>query len=101
MKCPYIEKGLRCNNAKEWEMCGCERVAQAKLVIPDIPPELRVAAEQLATASIYQLRLSLTHASPELKLLVAKALLAKVRTMVEDLEQGVINVDNSKGNSIG
>ena len=54
-----------------------------------IVPQLRVAAEQIAAACIYQLRQGLIHASPELKLLTAKALLGKVRLMVEDLEQGV------------
>ena len=57
---------------------------------PDgINPALRVRAEQIATASVYQFRNLLIGESPELKLLASKALLAKVRTMVEDLEQSI------------
>jgi len=55
----------------------------------EIDPALRVSAEQVATNAIYMFRNILTGASPELKLVAAKALLAKVRTMVEDLEQSV------------
>lgn len=54
-----------------------------------IDPALRVQAEHAAAASIYQFRNVLLGATPELKLLAAKALLSKVRTMVEDLEQSI------------
>lgn len=49
----------------------------------------QVQAEQIATASIYQLRMALVGATPELKLLASKALLRKVREMVSDLEESV------------
>ena len=61
----------------------------------EIDPALRVSAEQVAANAIYIFRNTLSGASPELKLVAAKALLSKVRTMVEDLEMGV----NSNGNS--
>jgi len=54
-----------------------------------IPPELRADAEHVACNVVFALRQALVGATPVAKLLAAKALLAKVRTMVEDLEKGV------------